>query len=143
MEADTVIKKKQILLIGTSNTRYLNARFIADRKSYIRKITKYTVEEAKTFIENYDLDFAPELIVYQLGCNDIKSENDSMSEFSDQMDDLVSATNLRFPGIKVMVSLGLPRGQNSANAKVIEQNNRLVRKYKSNESVLCQSNRTK
>ena len=36
-------------------------------------VTKYTVEEAKTFVENYDLDFAPELILYQLGYNDINS----------------------------------------------------------------------
>ena len=38
-----------------------------------RSVTKYTVEEAKTFVENYDLDFAPELILYQLGYNDINS----------------------------------------------------------------------
>ena len=68
-------KRKQILLIGTSNTRYLKARFIAGRINYyIRKITKYTVEEAKTFIENYDLDFAPELIVYQLGVMILKAK---------------------------------------------------------------------
>ena len=130
--------RKQILLIGTSNTRYLNSRFIAGRNSYIKKVTKYTVNEAKDFIENYDLEFTPEIIVYQLGCNDIKGE--SSNDFSDQMGELVSTTNLKFPGIKVMVSLGLTRGQRTANLKVIEQSNVLVKKYKSQESVILCDN---
>ena len=40
-------KRKQILLVGTSNIRYLNAKLIAGRNSYIKKVTKYTVNEAK------------------------------------------------------------------------------------------------
>ena len=130
--------RKQILLVGTSNTRYLNARFIAGRNSYIKKVTKYTVNEAKDFIENYDLEFTPEIIVYQLCCNDMEVENGN--DFSDQMGELVSTTNLKFPGIKVMVSLGLPRGQRTANLKVIEQSNVLVKKYKSQKSVILCDN---
>ena len=126
--------RKQILLIGTSNTRYLSARSMAGRNSYIKKVTKYTVNEAKEFIENYDLEFTPEIIVYQLGCNDIDID------FSDQMGELVSTTNLKFPGIKVMVSLGLPRGQRNANLKVIEQSNVLVKKYQNHESVILCDN---
>ena len=111
-------KRKQILLVGTSIIRYLNAKLIAGRKSYIRKVTKYTVNEANTFIENYDLEFKPEVIVYQFGGNDIEGVNGF--EFSDQIVELVSTTNLKFPGMKVMVSLGLTRRQRSANLKVIE-----------------------
>ena len=77
-------------------------------------------------------------IVYQLGCNDIEWGNNI--DFSDQMGELVSTTNLKFPGIKVMVSLGLPRGQRTANLKVIEQINVLVKKYKSHESVILCDN---
>ena len=40
-------KRKQILLVGTSKIRYLNAKLIAGSNSYIRKVTKYTVNEAK------------------------------------------------------------------------------------------------
>ena len=127
-------KRKQILLVGTSNIRYLNAKLIAGRNSYIRKVTKYTVNEAKNFIENYDLEFKPEAIVYQLGGNDIEGVNGF--EFSDQIVELVSTTNLKFPGIKVMVSLGLPRRQRSANLKVIEQSNKLVQKYEGHDSVM-------
>ena len=88
--------RKQILLVGTSNTRYLNARSMAGRNSYIKKVTKYTVNEAKDFIENYDLEFKPEIIVYQLGCNDIEGDNDN--DFSNQMGELVSTTNLKVSG---------------------------------------------
>ena len=58
------------------------------------------------------------------------------------MDDLVSATNLKFPGVKVMVSLGLPRGQRSANVQVIDQSNKLGCKLNKKESViLCDNSR--
>ena len=36
---------------------------------------------------------------------------------------------LRFPGIKIMASFGLPRGQRTANLKVIQKSNELVKKY--------------
>ena len=135
-------RRKQVLLIGTSNIRYLNARLIAGRNSYIKKVTKYTVEEAKSFIQNYNLDFSPDLVVYQLGCNDIGGERNGPNEFSDDMDDLVSATNLKFHGVKVMVSLGLPRGNQMANAQVIDQSNKLVRKFNGNKTVtVCDNSR--
>ena len=135
-------RRKQVLLIGTSNIRYLNARLIAGRNSYIKKVTKYTVEEAKSFIQNYNLDFSPDQVVYQLGCNDIGGERNGPNEFSDDMDDLVSATNLKFHGVKVMVSLGLPRGNQMANAQVIDQNNKLVRKFNRNKTVtVCDNSR--
>ena len=50
--------RKQILLVGTSKTRYLSARSIAGRISDIKKVTKYTVNKAKDFIENYDLEYS-------------------------------------------------------------------------------------
>ena len=43
--------RKQILLVGTSNTMYLNARSMAGRNSYIKKVTEYTVNEAKDLIK--------------------------------------------------------------------------------------------
>ena len=113
---------------GTLNIRYLNAKLIAGSNSYIRKVKKYNVNEAKHFIENYDLEFKPEVIVYQFGGNDIEGVNGF--EFLDQIVELVSTSYLKFPGIKVMVSLGLPRRQRSANLKVIEQSNKLVQKLK-------------
>ena len=80
--------------------------------------------------------------MFQLGCNDIGGENNRAPEFSDQMDDLVSATNLTFPGMNVMVSLGLPRGQRSAHVRVINPSNTLVRKFSKKESViLCDNSR--
>ena len=58
------------------------------------------------------------------------------------MDDLVSATNLKFHGVKVMVSLGLPRGNQMANAQVIDQSNKLVRKFNRNKTVtVCDNSR--
>ena len=39
-----------------------------------------------------------------------------------------------------MLSLGLPRGQRTSNLKVIEQSNVLVKKYKSQESVILCDN---
>ena len=89
------VPRKQILLVGTSNIRYLNAKLIAGRNSYISKVTKYTVNEANKFIENYDLEFKPKAIVYQLGGNDIEWVNGF--EFLDQIVELVSTTNLKFP----------------------------------------------
>ena len=78
--------------------------------------------------------------MYQFGCNDIEGDNDNA--FSNQMGELVSTTTLTFSGIKVIVALGLPRGQRTANVKVIKQSNELLKKYKGHESViLCDNSR--
>ena len=135
-------QRKQVLLIGTSNIRYLNARYMAGRNAYVKKITKYTTEEAMTFIQHYDMGFSSDLIVFQLGCNDIGGERNQQKDFSDDMSDLVSATNLKFPGVNVIVSLGLPRGERFANTQVIDQSNKLMSKFKKNNAVLlCDNSR--
>ena len=36
-----------VLLIGTSNVRYLSSRYIAGEKYYVRKVIKYTVGEER------------------------------------------------------------------------------------------------
>ena len=43
-----------VLLIGTSNVRFLSTRYIAGEKYYVRKVIKYTVSEATEYIESLE-----------------------------------------------------------------------------------------
>ena len=128
-------KRKQVLLVGTSNTRYLSARYIAGKQAFVRKITQYTVEDAIKFMDTYNLDMSPELIIFQLGCNEGSDDN---VELVTKMEQLVTLTKSKFPGASISVSLGLPRREREENAYVISQSIKLRRTFEKDPCVqLC------
>ena len=128
-------KRKQMLLVDTSNTRYLSARCIAGKQAFLRKITQYTVEDAIKIMDTYNLDMSPELIIFQLGCHEGSDDN---VELVTKMEQLVTLTKSKFPGASVSVSLGLPRREREENAYVISQGIKVRRTFEKDSCVqLC------
>jgi hypothetical protein len=87
------LTRKQVLLIGTSNLKYVNSRFVAGSKAYVYKVQKFTVDEALRYIqeEKPEADFDPHVVIYHLLCNDVgKYDKDALTK---QMKNLVTAPN--------------------------------------------------
>ena len=69
-------RRKQVMFIGTSNIRYVSCRYVAEKRYYVHKETRYTIDDATEYVQNYDREMKPEIIVYHLQCNDVeKSSN--------------------------------------------------------------------
>lgn len=128
--------KEKIILIGTSNVRYLNSRYIAGDKFYVRKEIKYTVSEAKGYIESLQDDEKVSKFVLHLSCNDIKLV--SPADHANSYCDLVTLIRDKYPRTQVIVSLGLPRKDTTLNNK-IEVANAMIKErlFKVQDVVLC------
>lgn len=98
--------KETVLLIGTSNVRYLSARYIAGEKYYVRKIIKYTVSEAHEYIQSLESKDNVSKFLLHLSCNDIKTL--SATEHATAYCDLAKLIKEKYPSAQVTVSLGLP-----------------------------------
>ena len=61
-----------MILIGTSNVR-LSARYIARENYYVRKVIKYTVSEARDYIESLENSDKVSKFLLHLSYNDIKT----------------------------------------------------------------------
>ena len=46
-------KRKKVLMIWTSNTCFLSARYMAGKGKFVHKETQYSVKKANEFIEGY------------------------------------------------------------------------------------------
>lgn len=108
--------KEKVILIGTSNIRYLSSRYIAGDKYHVHKETKYTVSEAKAYIDSLTDDNQISKFILHLSCNDIKTASpDSHAESYCQ---LVKSTHEKYPRAQVIVSLGLPRKDTTISNKI-------------------------
>ena len=124
-----------MLLVGTSNTRYLSARYIAGKQAFVRKISQYTVEDAIKFKDTYNLDMSLELVIFQLGCNECSDDN---VELVAKIEQLVTLAKCKFPGASISVSLGLRRRERDENAYVVSQSIKLRRIFEKDSCVqLC------
>ena len=109
-------KRKQVLLVGTSNIKFTSAKHMAGHDRFIKKITKYSIKEARDYIDNFE-GGEPDCTVFQITCNDVeKLEN---NELADQLDQLVEKTSKKFVGKRIIVSLPLPRRDSSLNEKIV------------------------
>ena len=98
--------KETVLLIGTSNVRFLSARYIAGEKYYVRKVIKYTVSEATEYIESLEDNDKVSKFLLHLSCNDIKTL--SATEHATAYCDLAELIKVKYPSAQVTISLGLP-----------------------------------
>ena len=57
-------------------------------------------------MDTYNLDMSPELIIFQLGCNE---DSDDNVELVTKMEQLVTLTKSKFPWASISVSSGIPR----------------------------------
>lgn len=116
--------KERIILIGTSNVRYLSSRYIAGSKYYMHKEIKYTVADAKKYIESLSESDTVSKFLLHLSCNDIKSVTPESHATS--YCNLVTFIHEKYPDAEVIVSLGLPRKDTLLNNK-IEVSNAMIK----------------
>ena len=109
-------EKEMVLLIGTSNVRYLSSRYIAGEKYYVHNVIKYTVAEAKEYIESLEKSDKVFEFLLHLSCNDIKSV--SVKEHATAYSDLAKMVKEKYPIAQVIVSLGLLRQDPTINNKI-------------------------
>ena len=115
-----------MLLIGTSNIRYLSSKYIPkDRYYAYKKKLKYTVSEARNHIESLTEREKSSKFLLHLSCNDIKSS--SPESHGSSYCDLVTFIHDKYPDAEVIVSLGLSWKDTTLNNK-IEVANALVKK---------------
>lgn len=105
---------KNAVIIGTSNTKYLSAKFIGGTDMFVKKALAYSISDAKTYVNNFE-GVKPDLVAYQVTCNDVETK--SPDEIVTEMDDLIQATNTSFGEKPVVVSLPLPRKEPRLNDK--------------------------
>ena len=98
--------KDTVLLIGTSNVRFLSTRYIAGERYYVRKVIKYTVSEATEYIGSLEINEKVSKFLLHLSCNDIKSL--SATDHATAYCNLVNLIKEKYPSAQVIVSLGLP-----------------------------------
>ena len=114
----------KVILIGTSNVRYLSLRYIAGNSFFIHKEIKYTVVEAKSYIESLPENDHISKFILHVSCNDIKSV--SAESHATSYCDLVQQIHDKYPEAHIIVSLGLPRKDNLLSNK-IEVSNGLIK----------------
>ena len=117
-------RKDKVILIGTSNVRYLSSRYIAGNSYYVHKEIKYTVGEAKSYVDSLDGNENISKFILHLSCNDIKSV--SAESHATSYCDLVKQIHDKYPEAYVIVSLGLPRKDRLLSNK-IEVSNGLIK----------------
>jgi hypothetical protein len=135
-ERATRHRRKQVLFIGTSNIKYVSCRYVAGKRYYVHKETRYTIDDATEYVQNYDGEMKPEIIVYHLLCNDV--EKSSNPQLLTKCQHLTDITKAKFPSCRIMISLGLPRGDREFNLRINTLNIDLQNHYKRDNSVvLC------
>ena len=129
-------RKDKVIMIGTSNVRYLNSRFIAGKSYYVHKEIKYTVGEAKSYIESLSGNDHISKFVLHLSCNDIKSV--SAEEHATSYCNLVQRIHDKFPETQVIVSLGLPRKDKLLSNKIDVSNGLIKEKlFSAEKTIIC------
>lgn len=134
---NVLYNKAQVLLIGTSNIKYINSRFIAGSKAYVYKVQKFTIEEALKYIKDVTFEnkptCSPKVVIYHILCNDIEKYETAV--LTKNMEELVANTKSKFPNLKIMISLRLPRRDPEFNLRVNTTNITLQNLFCSDPSV--------
>ena len=129
-------RKDKVILIGTSNVRYLSSRYIAGNSYYVHKEIKYTVGEAKAYVDSLAGNDSVSKFILHLSCNDIKSV--SAESHASSYCDLVRQIHDKYPEARVIVSLGLPRKDKLLSNKVEVSNGMIKEKLFSDEkTTIC------
>ena len=131
-------KPKKVLMIGTSNIRFLSARYMAEKDKFVHKETQYSVKKANEFIKGYTQE-SPAASVLQVTCNDIESM--CVEDILSGMNDLVENIRRKFGSEhKTVVSLPLPHRDNTINEKAKELSYRMMNKFDKQPGVICSDN---
>jgi hypothetical protein len=108
---------KHMLMVGTSNIKYLSAKYMADfgrNNLYVKKHIRYSLKDTKDFIKGYE-GIQPDMLAYLVTCNDL--EKNKCDDIVRDMEDLIDTTNTMFGNKPIVISLPLPRKERDINLK--------------------------
>ena len=128
LEQNIDSKKPKVKIVGTSNIKYISPDYIGEKEFEVSKVTKYTLDETKTFVEELSNKEVYDSFILHSLCNDVSRK--SPEECSEQMKGILNIISKKYKEVKVIVSLGLPRSDNNLNCR-IEKTNVLIKELTS------------
>ena len=134
MEKNT--DKKKVLLLGTSNTRFINTSYLSSSKVEVEKVLKYRLNEAQEYIDAFKAEDknADAFVLHLL--DDITEETPELC--SEKLHQLCAVIKQKAKGSKIIVSVGLPRRDEKTKRKISTLNVLLQEKLDVKENVhLC------
>lgn len=137
IDVEKIEDKKKVLLLGTSNTKFINTSHLSNNNVEVEKRLKYKLNEAQEFIDTLKTDEKSyDAFVLHLLENDITEE--TPEHCSEKLHQICSNIKQKVKDSKVVVSMGLPREDETINRKVIKLNVLLQEKLGDMEYVhLC------
>ena len=123
---------KNVLLIGTSNVKFLSARTLAGDKFYVKKDLKYSTKDASRYIEDFE-GVTPDVITLLTTCNDVESDK-AVKDLCDEVIELVDRSLSKFGNKSIIVSTPLPnkdRIHNETSLRLTEMLTLSLKKYSS------------
>ena len=111
--------EKSVIVIGTSNTKFLSRHILTEEKVNIDKVIKYTLKDTNNYIDK-EISSTPDAIVLHSFCNDLADKSPEMCV--NEMNGVLNTIDTKFPNTQVVVSLGLPRTNQEFNRKAEKAN---------------------
>lgn len=121
IDVENIPEKKKVLLIGTSNIKYISTQYLSSRNVSVEKLTKYTIEEGQEYVKSLgQSDITMGAVILHLIENDISEQ--APEYCSERLLKLAEDCKSVFPNAKIILSLGLPRRDEVINQKICKLN---------------------
>ena len=126
---DEAEKATKVLLIGTSNLKFINTQQLSDHtKVNVEKVTKYRLDECQNYIDSLTKkDNRIDGMVLHLFENDIAEY--TPEQCIDKLSKITDDIRQKFTDAKVIISMGLPQGDEGINRKISKLNFLLKEKW--------------
>ena len=129
---------KKVIIIGTSNIRFLSREYLSDDGVNIDKVHKYTIEEGENYIDQLDSSDDKDCYLFHILCNDVKSQNEEYCV--EGINRIVRKLQDKRPNAKIVLSLGIPRNSEALNRKIEKINVTLKEKLNGKTNVFICDN---
>ena len=107
-------------VIGTSNTKNLSVAYIGEKEFHVSKVIKYTIQQTKDYVASMKIDNAPNVMVLHPLCNEIELKSPEIC--TEEVDTAIKGIEDKFKDMKIILSLGLPRADETLNRKIEKTN---------------------
>ena len=129
-------QSKRILMIGTSNTKFISTKYLSFGKSNVEKVLKYTAEDCLQYLDSINPSESYDGIILHLLGNDIIEA--TPEDCLNKMEDIVRKIKSKGLCEKIIMSLGLPKRDTMINRKVDKLNILIKEKFGETKDVyLC------
>ena len=121
IDIEAIPDKKKVLLIGTSNIKYIDTNRLSSKEVEVEKITKYTLKDGQEYIDALKEDEKnPDVVVLHLFENDIGEE--TPENCTANLNKMCTDIKRKAKDTKVVVSMGLPSRDEGINRKIMKLN---------------------